>query len=141
MSILPSTKTATAHALFERCLLCFSSCCMLAPSALKPESSSIYLCRCHCGPSRLRGPEGNWIVAFPCVVTALMRPVVVSQNSGFSKMRTAPTSGGFLIISKMSLCSRFLSIKVLGSLDACMTENLSLSGFCCFLSTWELPPP
>jgi len=82
----------------------------------------------------MKGPEGNWIVAVPCVVTALMRLVVVSQNSRFSKIWTAPTSGGFLIISKMSSFSRFLSIKVSGSLDACGTENLSLSIFCCFLS-------
>jgi len=68
------------------------------------------------------------------VVTALMRPAVVSQYSGFSKIRTAPTSGGFLIISKMSLFSRFLSFRISGPLDACGTENLSLSEFGFLLS-------
>jgi len=46
------------------------------------------------------------MVAMPCVVTAWVGPIVVSQSSGFSKIRTAPTSGRFLINSKMSSFSR-----------------------------------
>jgi len=91
---------------------------MLGPSGLEMKSSRVCLRSCHCAPSRLKGPEGSWIVSIPCVVTALMRHVVVSQNSGFSKIQTTHTSGGFLIISKMSSFPRFLSIKVSGSLDA-----------------------
>jgi len=97
-------SSLTARSIFQAYDLCFvclsklscllSSCCMLATSALEPESSRVCLRRCHCTPSRLKCPEGNWIVAIPCVVTALMRPVVVSQISGFSKIWTAPTSGG-----------------------------------------------
>jgi len=34
------------------------------------ESSRVCLRRCHCAPSRLKGPEANWIVAIPCVVSA-----------------------------------------------------------------------
>jgi len=71
-----------------------------------------------------------------CVVTALMRPAVVSQNLGFSTIRTTPISGGFLIISKMSSFSRSLSFRFSGSLDACGTEKFSLSGFGCFLSAY-----
>jgi len=77
----------------------------------------------------LRGPDGSRIVAMPRVVTAWVRPIVESQNSGFSTIRIAPTSGGFVIISKMSSFSKFMSLRILGSLDACGTENLSLSGF------------
>ena len=108
--------------------------CKLAPSALDSEFTRVCLRRCHCAPSSLRGPDGRWIVAMPCVVAALMRPAVVSQDSGLSNIRTAPTPGGFLNISKMSLFSRFLSFRVSGSLDACGTENLSLSSFGCLLS-------
>jgi len=86
---------------------------MLALSVLVSEFVRVCLRRCHCAPSKLRGPDGRWIVAMPCVVNALMRPAVESQNSGFSKIRTAPTSGGFLIISKMSSFSRFLSFSIL----------------------------
>ena len=60
------------------------------------------------------------------LVFALVRPVVVSRNSGFSKIL-----GGFSTMSKMSSSPRFLSTKVSGSLDAC----LSVSSFCCCLST------
>jgi len=63
-----------------------------------------------------------------CVVTAWVRSMVESQSSGCSKIRIAPTSGGFLINSKKSSFSRFMSLRILGSLDACGTENLSLSG-------------
>jgi len=86
-----------------------SSFCMLAPRVLGSEFVRVCFRRCHCAPSILIGPDGKQIVAMPCVVTALMRPAVESQNLGFAKIRTAPTSGGFLIISKMSLFSRFLS--------------------------------
>jgi len=104
-----------------------SSFCRLAPpSALGSAFVKVCLRRCHCAPSMLRGPDGSWIVAMPCGVIAWIRPVVESQNLG------APTSGGFLIISKMSSCSRFLSLRIPGSLDACGTENLSLSGFSFF---------
>jgi len=99
----------TVRNIFQANDLCFlslsslscrvSSFCMLAPSALGSEFFRVSLRECHCAPTRFRGPDGRWIVAIPCVVTALMRPAVVSNNSGFSKIRTAPTSGGFLIIS------------------------------------------
>jgi len=75
---------------------------------------------------------GSVTVAIPCVVTALVRPVVVSRNSGFSKIL-----GGLLTMSKMSSSPRFLSTKVSGSLDVWGTENLSLSSFCCCLSTFR----
>ena len=114
---------------------CVSSFCRLAPSVLGSAFVKVCLRRCHCAPSILRGPDGSWILAMPCVVTAWVRPVVESQNSGFSKIRTAPTSGGFLIISKISSFSRFLSLRIPGSLDACGTENLSLSGFRFFISS------
>jgi len=98
---LVAWKTSlTVRSIFQAYDLCFlslsklscrcSSFCMLAPSELEPESFRVCLRRCHCVPSRLKGPEGNWIVAIPCVVTALMRLAVVSQNSGFSKIRNAP---------------------------------------------------
>ena len=109
--------------------------CKLAPSAPVSEfTSRVCLRRCHCAPSRLRGPDGRWTVAMPWVVTALMRPAAVSRNAGFSKILTTPISGGFLIISQMSSFSGSLSCRLSGSLDACGTENLSLSGFGCFLS-------
>jgi len=60
------------------------------------------------------------------------------KSAGCSKIRTAPISGGFLINSNMSSFSRFLSLRIFGSLAACGTENLSLSGvtfvisFCSF---------
>jgi len=142
---LVAWKTScTVRNIFQANDLCFlslsslfcgvSSFCTLAPSALDSEFTRVCLRRCHCAPSSLRGPDGRWIVAMPYVVAALMRPAVVSQNLGFSKIRTAPTSGGFLNISKMSLFSRFLSFRVSGSLDACGTQNLSLSSFGCLLS-------
>ena len=52
----------------------------------------------------------------------------VSQSSGCSKIRTAPISGGFLIDSTISSFSRFLSLRIIGSLAAWGTENLFLSG-------------
>ena len=66
-----------------------SSFCMLDPSVLGSELVKVCLRRCRCAPSILRGPDGKRIVAMPCVVTALMRPTVEFQNSGFSKIRTA----------------------------------------------------
>ena len=120
------------------------SFCKLFPSALVSEFTRVCLRRCHCAPSRLRGPDGRWIVAMPRVVTTFMRLAVVSQNSGYSKIRTTPVSGGFLIISKMSSFSRSLYIRFWGSLDARGTEKLSLSGFGCFLSACcssGYPPP
>jgi len=112
-----------------------SSFCRLAPSAFGSAFVKVCLRRCHCAPSMLRGPDVSWIVTMPCVVTAWIRPSVESLNSGFSKIQTAPISGGFLIISKMSSFSRFLSLRIPGSLDACGTENLSLSGFSFLISS------
>ena len=112
------------------CVYCFSLPPL--PPGLVSESSRVCLRRCHCAPSRLRGPEVSWIVSTPCVVTALVRPLVVSQNSRFSKIQTTPISGGFLMRSKMSSCTRFLSSNISGCLDVWGTENLSLPGFCCF---------
>jgi len=105
---------------------CVSSFCMLALNVLGSQLVEVCLRRCHCAPSILRGPDGSRIVAIPCVVTACVRPAVESQDSGFSKIRTAPTSGGFLIISKMSSFSSLLSFRIAGSLDACGTEPFSL---------------
>ena len=48
------------------------------------------------------------------------------------KIQTTPISGGFLMRSKMSSCTRFLSSNISGCLDVWGTENLSLPGFCCF---------
>ena len=150
---LVAWKTSlTVHNIFQANDLCFlslsslscrlGSFCKLIPSALVSEFVRVCLRRCHCAPSRPRGPDGKWILAMPCVVTALMRPAVVSQNSSFSKIRTTPSSGEFLIISKMSSFSRSLYFKFLGSLDACGTENLSLSGFdCSFRSVVPLGVP
>ena len=50
----------------------------------------------------LKGPDGRCTVAMPCVVIAMVGPMVESQDSGCSKIRTASTCGGFLINSKMS---------------------------------------
>jgi len=126
----------TARSTFQAFDLCFlslsqlscrfSSCCMLRPS----KSSRVCLRRCHCAPSGLKGPEANWIVAISRVVTALVRPLVVSQNAGFSNIRTTAVPGGFRMMSKMSSFPRFLSTNVSGSLDMWGTENLSLYG--CF---------
>jgi len=114
---------------------CFSLCCMLRPRGLVSESSRVLGAIAN-APSRRKGPEAIWIVAIPCAVTALMRPLVVSQNSVFSKIRTTPISGEFLMMLKMSSNPRFLSTNVSGSLDAWGTENHSLSSFCCFLSSF-----
>jgi len=143
----PLTVRNKEKDLFFFSLSCFncrvSSFCRLAPSVLGLAFVKVCLRRCHCDPSMLRGPDGSWIVAMPCVVTAWVRPIVESQNSGFSKIRTAPTSGGFLIISKMSSFSRFLSLRILGFLDVAPRTFLSLGSV--FLSRpvlpWVVPPP
>ena len=98
---------------------------------LRREWESVQFSLCHSGLA-------SW---WPLVVdSSLLLPIffpflylhsermVESQSSGCSKIRTAPTSGGFLINSKISSFSRFMSLWILGSLDACGTENLSLSG-------------
>ena len=106
-----------------------SSVCRLDPIGLEPLFVKVCFRRCHCAPSMFNGPDGKSMVAIPCVVVAMVGPMVESQDSGCSKIRTAPTSGGFLISSKMSSFSKLTSCRILGSLDACGTENLSLSGF------------
>ena len=158
---------------------------MLASNVLGSELVKVCFRRIHGAPSILRGPDSSRIVAISCVVTACVRPAVESQDSGFSEIRTAPTSGGmwhhlrarsdkiklrvlhpgisahhtvdilrglpegsrlsptlfggFLIISKMSSFSRFLSFRIAGSLDVCGTENLSLSGFRFLISSCSSP--
>jgi len=63
----------------EKDLCCFSlssfnsrvsSFCRLDPREL--GSSFVMVCfkRCHCAPSMLKGPDGKYTVAMPCVVTA-----------------------------------------------------------------------
>ena len=125
------------------CSVSLSSFCMLASNVMGSEFVKVCLRRCYCALSILRGPNGSRIVAIPCVVTACVRPPVESQDSSFSKIRTAHTSGGLLIISKMSSFSRLLSFRIAGSLDARGTENISLSS--CYLisscsSPWCSPP-
>ena len=86
-----------------------SSVCKLDPIGLEPLFVKVCFRRCHCAPSMLKGPDGKCTVAMPCVVIAMVGPMVESQDSGCSKIRTAPTSGGFLINSKMSSFSKFTS--------------------------------
>ena len=94
---------------FSRISCHVSSVCKLDPTGLELLFVNVCFRRCHCAPSKLKGPDGRYTVAMPCVVIAMVGPMVESQDSGCSKIRTAPTSGGFLIISKISSLSKFTS--------------------------------
>jgi len=72
-----------------------SSFCRLDPRELGSSFVRVCFKRCLCAPSMLKGPDGKYTVAMPCVVTAWTGPMDVSQSSGCSKIRTAPISGGF----------------------------------------------
>jgi len=115
-----------------------SSFCRFTPREWGSSFVRVCFKRCHCAPSMLKGPDGKYTVAMPCVVTAWTGPMDVSQNSGSSKIRTAPISGGFLIDSNMSSLTRFLSLRTCGSLAAWGTENLSLSGEGFIFITWAI---
>ena len=85
-----------------------SSVCRLDPIGLEPLFVKVCFRRCHCAPSMFNGPDGKSMVAIPCVVVAMVGPMVESQDSGCSKIQS-PTPGGFLISSKMSSFSNFTS--------------------------------
>ena len=81
---------------------------VFVPIGLEQLFVKVCFRRCHCAPSMFTGPDGKSMVAMPCVVVAMVWPSVESQVSGCSKIRTAPTSGGFLISSKMSSVSKLM---------------------------------
>jgi len=47
-----------------------TSFCRLDPRELGSSFVRVCFKRCHCAPSMLRGPDGKYTVAMPCVVTA-----------------------------------------------------------------------
>ena len=67
---------------------------VFVPIGLEQLFVKVCFRRCHCAPSMFKGPDGKCMVAMPCVVVAMVGPMVESQNSGCLKIRTAPTSGG-----------------------------------------------
>ena len=59
-----------------------SSVCRLDPIGLEPLFVKVCFRRCHCAPSMFNGPDGKSMVAIPCVVVAMVEPLVESQDSG-----------------------------------------------------------
>ena len=53
-----------------------SSVCRLDPIGLEPLFVRVCFRRCHCAPSMFNGPDGKSMVAIPCVVVAMVEPLV-----------------------------------------------------------------
>jgi len=53
-----------------------SSVCRLDPIGLEPLFVKVCFRRCHCAPSMFNGPDGKSMVAIPCVVVAMVGPMI-----------------------------------------------------------------